>query len=159
MDKPFKIGDRIKVADVDGFVREIGLRTTRIETFGGTMIVVPNSKIVDSISENVSAEKERRMAFTIGVEYGTPSKKIEEGKKLIEQNIKKVKGLNHKNFAIHFVEFDDSSLNIRVQYWITPEGMNDYFGVQDKLLLGIKGDFEKAKIDMAFPTQTLHIKK
>ncbi len=160
LDKPFKVGDRIKVgSDVDGFVREIGLRTTRVETFGGTMIVVPNSKIVDSISENVSKEKERRMTFTIGVEYDTPVKKLEEAKRLIEQNLKKVKGLNQKEFAIHFVEFAASSLNIRVQYWITPKGMEDYFGVQDRMLMGIKKDFEKAGISMAFPTQTVHVKK
>ena len=159
LDKPFKIGDRVKVDTVDGFVREIGLRTTRVETFGGTIIVVPNSKMVNSIAENISAEKERRMTFTIGVEYDTPVKKLEEGKKLIEQNLKKVTGLNHKEFAIHFVEFAASSLNIRVQYWITKKGMDDYFGVQDTLLLGIKKDFEKAKIEMAFPTQTIYVKK
>ncbi len=158
-DKPFKIGDRIKIGEVDGFVREIGLRTTRIETFGGTMIVLPNSKVVNSVAENISAEKERRMVFTIGVEYDTSVEKLEEAKKLITKNIKAVKGLNHKEFDIHFVEFADSSLNIRVQYWITKEGMNDYFGVQDKLNLGIKKDFEKAGIEMAYPTQTVYVKK
>lgn len=159
MDKPFKVGDRIKAADVDGFVREIGLRTTRIETFGGTMITIPNSKIVDSVSENVSAEKERRMTFTIGVEYSTSLAKLEKGKKIIESHLKKIKGLDNKNFSVSFSEFAASSLNIRVQYWITPEGMNDYFGVQDKLYMAIKKDFEKAKIEMAFPTQTVHVKK
>lgn len=159
MDKPFKLGDRIKVDDVDGYVREIGLRTTRVETFGGTMVVLPNSKVVDSVTENVSYEKERRMVFTIGVEYGTTLAKLEKAKKLVEQNLKKVKGLNHEKYSVYFVEFAASSLNIRVQYWITQEGMDDYFGVQDKFLTGIKKDFEKAKIDMAFPTQTVHVKK
>ncbi len=159
IDKPFKLGERIKINEVDGFVREIGLRTTRVETFGGTMVVMPNSKVVNSDLENVTAEKQRRMVFTIGVEYDTPVKKLEEGKRLIEKNLKAVKGLNHKEFAIQFVEFAASSLNIRVQYWITPEGMKEYFGVQDKFLFGIKKDFEKAKISMAFPTQTVHLKK
>jgi len=158
-DKPFKVGERIKINEVDGFVREIGLRTTRVETFGGTMVVMPNSKVVNSDLENVTAEKQRRMVFTIGVEYDTPVKKLEEGKRLIEKNLKAVKGLNHKEFAIQFVEFAASSLNIRVQYWITPEGMKEYFGVQDKFLFGIKKDFEKAGIEFAFPTQTIHLAK
>lgn len=159
MDKPFKLGDRVKVGEVDGFVREIGLRTTRIETFGGTMMVMPNSKMVNSVAENVSAEVRRRMSFTIGVEYGTSSAKMEQGKKIIEQNLKKVKGLDHKKYAIHFVNFGSSSLDIRVQYWILLEAMTNYFGVQDQLLSGIKKDFEKAKIEFAFPTQTVHVKK
>ncbi len=159
LDKPFKLGDRIKVSGVDGYVREIGLRTTRIETFDGTIIVVPNSTMVDSMTENVSAEKERRMVFTIGVEYDTPVAKLEKGKELIIKNIKAVKGLNHKDYAVQFVEFADSSLNIRVQYWITKAGLDNYWDVQDALNLGIKRDFEKAKIEMAFPTQTVHVKK
>ena len=123
------------------------------------MITVPNSKVVDSISENVSAEKQRRMTFTIGVEYGTSLAKLEKGKKIIESHLKKIKGLDNKNFSVSFSEFAASSLNIRVQYWITPEGMEEYFGVQDKLYTAIKKDFEKAKIEFAFPTQTLHVKK
>lgn len=159
IDKPFKIGDRIKVGDVDGYVREIGLRSTRIETFGGTMITLPNSVIVDSVTENVSAETERRVVMTLGVEYGTSDAKMKKAKQIIEGHIKKIAGLNHKDFKVSFEEFADSSLNFRVQYWITKKGKDDLFGTKDALLSAIKKDFEKAKIEMAFPTQTIHVKK
>lgn len=159
IDKPFKIGDRIKVEGVDGFVREIGLRTTRVETFGGTMMVLPNSKVVNSVAENITAEKQRRMTFTLGVEYGTSVAKLEEAKRLVVSNIKKVPGLDHKEFSVTFKEFGGSSLDINVIYWITKKGLEEYWGVQDRLLLGIKKDFEKAGIEFAFPTQTVHVKK
>lgn len=159
LDKPFKIGDRIKVDSVDGYVREIGLRSTRVETFDGTLITLPNSKIVDSVTENVSAEKMRRMVLVFGVEYSTTSAKLDKAKKIIEGHIKKTKGFDNEKFSVTFNEFAASSLNIRVQYWITKEGMKNYFGLQDTFLSDIKRDFEKAKIDMAFPTQTIHVKK
>lgn len=61
-DKPFKVGQRIKVDNqYDGFVKEIGLRSTRIETLDGTQLVLPNSMIAKSVLENVSKEKARRV--------------------------------------------------------------------------------------------------
>ncbi len=159
-DKPFKIGDRVKIGtDADGFVREIGMRTTRIETFGGTMVILPNRKVADAVLENIATEKQRRMQMTIGVEYGTSVKKLDEAKKLIIKNIKAVEGLDHEAFNVAFNEFADSSLNIKVIYWITKEGMDRYWDVQDELLTGIKADFEKARIEFAFPTQTVYVKK
>jgi len=159
-DKPFKVGDRLKIGtDVDGFVREIGLRTTRLETLASTMIVVPNRKVVDAILVNVTREKARQIIIDIGVEYGTSVAKLEQAKKLIEKNIKAVKGLDHETFTIAFSSFGDFALNLKVIFWITKEGMDDYFGVQDKLNMGIKKDFEKAKIEMAFPTQTVYVRK
>ncbi len=87
-DKPFKVGDRVRIGtDVDGFVREIGMRTTRIETFGGTMLVMPNRKVADAVLENITNEKQRRMQMTLGVEYGTSVKKLGEAKRLIIKNI------------------------------------------------------------------------
>jgi len=161
-DKPFKVGDRVRVGtSVDGFVREIGLRTTRVETRGGTILVVPNRQIVDSILENVTHEKERRMDMMLGLEYGTSEKKLQEAKSIIIKNINKVDGLDHEKHTVTFAAFAASSLDIKVTYWINEKGLDtfDYWDLQDELLMGIKRDFEKAGISFAFPTQTLHIKK
>lgn len=160
IDKPFKLGDRIKVnsGEVDGFVREIGLRTTRIETFDTTMIILPNHKVVDSIVENISEENARRIVINLGVEYGTSGAKIEKAKTIIRKNIKSIKGLKPDS-DVYFTAFGDFSLNIRVQYWITKEGMKQFWVVQDKLNQAIMKDFAKEKIEFAFPTQTLHLKK
>ncbi len=156
VDKPFKIGDRVKVGDVDGFVREIGLRTTRIETFGGTMIVVPNSKMVDSIVENVSRERARRVVITLGVEYGTSPAKLQQAKRIVQRHVKALKGLKDE-CTVTFAAFGPSSLDIRVEFWINKEGMKEYWGVQDKLYTAILKDFDRAGIAFAFPTQTIHL--
>lgn len=51
-DKPFKVGDRIKMDSYDGFVKRIGIRSTQIETFDGTIIVLPNKTVASSVVEN-----------------------------------------------------------------------------------------------------------
>ncbi len=157
-DKPFKIGDRIKVGEVDGHVREIGLRTTRVETLAGTMIILPNSKVVDSNIENITAEKARRIILDLGVEYGTSIKRIEEAKGIIRKHVKRIRGLND-DCTVAFTAFNDSSLNLKVVYWINQEGMKDFWGVQDELNTAIKRDFEKARIGFAFPSRTVYVKK
>ncbi len=70
-----------------------------------------------------------------------------------------MKGLDHETFNVAFSNFNSSSLDINVIYWITKTGLDRYWDVQDELLTGIKADFEKARIEFAFPTQTIHVKK
>lgn len=159
-DKPFKVGDRVKMGtDVDGFVREIGLRSTRIETFGGTMVVMPNRKVVDSILENITNEKERRMVMVLDLEYTTTLKKLDLAKKLIIKSIKQTKDLDHTQYNVAFSEFGQSSLKLTVIYWITKKGLERYWDVRDEFLTAIKAEFEKAKIEFAYPTTTVRIKK
>lgn len=153
-DKPFKLGDRIKIGDNDGFITEIGLRTTRMRTFGGTQIVIPNSLIADSVLENVSREKARRMKMIIGVEYSTPQKKMVEAEKILKEVVKKNKSTDDESI-VTFKEFGDSSLNIQLIYWI--KDINNILGTKHEVNMAIKEEFEKAKIEMAFPTRTVHL--
>lgn len=156
-DKPFKLGDRIRLDDKnDGFVREIGIRTTRIETLDGTMIVIPNSKIADTILENVSREQARKVKVTIGVTYDTSDKKLEEAKKIIADVIEKNPDTKD-NSLISFFNFGDSALEILVIYWI--RNFDNLLGARDHVNTQIKKRFDKAKIEFAYPTQTVYVKK
>ncbi|MFC1647989.1 mechanosensitive ion channel family protein [Nanoarchaeota archaeon] len=156
-DRPFKMNDRIKMYDgTDGWVRDIGLRTTRIETLAGTMLVVPNSILIKNIVENVSKEPARKIKLTLGVEYSTPTKKMEEAKKIIEDVVKKNKSTDDKSL-VSFNEFADSSLNFLVIYWV--KDIKKLLGVQHEVNMEIKKRFEKAGIEFAFPTRTIYTKK
>lgn len=155
-DMPFKVGDRIRIEGIDGKVKTIGVRSTKIESFDGTEYILPNSKVVDSIIENVSREKARRIKMTLGVEYGTSNKKIEQAKKIIRDVIKKNKSTEDES-KVYFIEFADFSLNILVIYYI--KNLDLILQARDEINMEIKKQFEKAKIEMAFPTQTIHIKK
>jgi len=158
-DKPFKLRDRIKIGDIDGVVSEIGMRTMQIKTFGGTIITVPNSKVVDSVVENVTKEKARRMVVTLGLEYDTPPLKMEKAKKILMDILKKEKELVHEDSSVYFTNFGASSLDLRVVYWITKEGLKDYWGIQDRINMKILSEFNKAKLGFAYPSQTIYVKK
>ncbi len=155
-DRPFEVGDRIKVSGQDGFVQKIGLRSTVMETFDGTNIVMPNKIIADSVLENVSREKMRRIKTILGLEYNTPTKKLEKAKKILADIVKKNKHTNDDSL-VHFVEFADSSLNLQLIYWIAD--LDNILLAKDEINFEIKKQFEKEGLEFAYPSQTVYVKK
>ena len=94
--------------------------------------------------------------MTIGVEYQTSIKKMIETKKILEEVILKNEDTENRSL-VSFVDFAESSLNFLVIYWI--KNLDNILGTQHNINMEIKKRFEKAKIEMAFPTRTIHVKK
>ncbi len=157
-DKPFSLNHRIRIAGYDGSVKEINLRTTRIETLDGTILYVPNYKFTNDIVENVSQEWARKVKMNIGLTYDTSFEKMQEAKDIISGIIKNHKGVSQKDDPfVHFLEFGDFSKNILVIYWITDKSR--IFPIRDEINMQIMKQLESAGIEMAFPTQTIELKK
>ncbi len=159
LEKPFKIGDVLKTSDGLGSIEEIGIRSTKIRTFDNTLVVVPNKHLSSNFVENISARRARRENFTIGVTYSTNIKKLEKAKQIIIKILKSNKFVEQDSFLVSFESFGDFSLNIRIIYWIVANDYKYYLEIKDKINLTIKKEFEKEKIEFAFPTQTIHVQK
>ncbi|USN45378.1 MAG: mechanosensitive ion channel family protein [Candidatus Woesearchaeota archaeon] len=155
-DKMFKRGDRVKVAGYDGFVEEIGIRSTRVRTFDGSMVIVPNAMFTTDAIENVSEEPTKKTTVTLGVTYDTPPKKLDLAKKLIKDLLKKQKGIKEDPIVV-FSNFNSSSLDIMVIYHITDK--KNFLAIRDEVNMNILKAFTKNKIEFAFPTQTIHLQK
>ena len=155
-DKPFRIRDRIRIGTNEGWVREIGLRTTRIETLDGTQLIIPNAQIAKSEIENVSREKARKVRLNIGVEHSTSQKKIVEAQKIVSEVVAKHPLTEDESIAA-LSEFGDSSLIISIIYWVKEANVNKLMEIKNDINLAIKERFEKAGISMAFPTRTVHL--
>ncbi len=158
VEKPFKIGDIVKTSEGTGIIHEVGIRSTKVKTFDGTIVIVPNNKISNNAVENISVRKTRKESFTIGVTYDTSSAKLSRAKKIINDILKANKAVDN-TFYITFKSFGDFSLHIKVIYYITELDYNKYLNVIDMINTDIKKQFEKEKIEMAFPTQTIELKK
>jgi len=155
-DKPFRIKDRIRVGANEGWVREIGLRTTRMETLDGTQLIIPNAEIAKSVIENVSKEKARKVKLNIGIEYGTSQKKIIEAEKIVHDVVAKHKLTEDESIAA-LSEFGDSALIISIIYWVKEANVDKLMEIKNDINLAIKDKFEKAGISIAFPTRTVHL--
>ncbi len=158
-EKNFNVDDTIKINDMYGSVYEIGLRSTKIKTFDGTLVVIPNTKIANGFFENLSFRTKRREFFTIGVVYDTSVAKLNKAKKIIKEVLKSQNHVDHANIFVSFEKFNDYSLDIRVIYYITEMDYGKFLKIKDQVNMKIKKQFEKEKISMAFPTQTIELKK
>lgn len=159
VEKPFKMGDILKTSDGLGVVEEIGIRSTRVRTFDGTIIVVPNRTLSSNAVENITERPTRKENFVIGLTYGTSVSKMKKAKEIIAKILEKKEDVIAETKFIAFESFGDFSLNIRVVYYVKELDYAKYLDIKDQVNIEIKKEFEKAKLDFAFPTQTIELKK
>ncbi len=69
IDRPFRVGDRVKVSGIDGTVSEIGIRSTRLITLEGRTVTIPNNQFTNTVVENVTAEPSRKIRIQLGLTY------------------------------------------------------------------------------------------
>lgn len=156
-DKPFKINDRIQVDNFDGFVTEIGMRSTRIHTLAGRMVTIPNSTISNNPSINVSSEPARNITLNLGLTYDMDHNKVQEAMDILKQLIQDKKDIVHEKYLLSFNAFGDFSLNILFIYGIRKEV--DIFNAQTEMNMAILKRFNENGLEFAFPSQTIYTKQ
>ncbi len=159
-DRPFKIGHVINIGDLWGTVKDIGIRSTKIRTFDGKFVTIPNSRIAKSTVTNVSVYEGRRLELEVGVDYDTDLKKA---RKAIERAVKKLqkegKIREEPKEKILLKGFGESSINFKVLFWYNPEYTKEkdlwFAEIKGDLIEEIKKEFDRAKISIPFPQITL----
>lgn len=156
-DQPFKIGDFVIVGDCMGTIEYIGIKTTRMRSLGGEMLIFSNSDLTDSRLRNYRLMEKRRVVFRLGVVYETPVEKLKDIPKIIENIIKNVKDTFFDR--AHFLSYGDFSLMFEIVYYVIGPDYNKYMDIQQEINIFIKEEFERRRIEFAFPTQTLYVNK
>ncbi len=152
-DRPFEIGDFIIAGQQMGTVEYIGLKTTRLRSLGGEQLIFSNSDLTSSRIQNYKRMEQRRVLFTLGVTYETPSDKLEMIPSLIKDVITCVDLAQFDR--CHFASFGDFSLNVETVYYVLSSDYYMYMDIHQKVNLSIKRVFEEQGIDFAYPTQTV----
>jgi MscS family membrane protein len=156
-DKPFKIKDRIQVKGIDGNVEQIGIRSTRIRTFDGRLVTIPNADIANDTIINVSSEPSRRVVVDLGLTYDTPASKMQEGIEIVKKITADIPDLDEEKTIAAFTEFKDFSLNLKFIYFIKKGA--DIFAVMNAVNKEVLNQFNAAGLEFAFPTQTIYTVK
>lgn len=152
-DRPFSINERIRIGGFDGTVREIGLRSTRLQTLSGTMVTIPNSTFAESPVENVSREPSRKVASNLGLTYDTTPQQMRDVMEYLREIAAAHESLEEK-VVVGFNAFGDSAMNILFIYYIKPG--EDIVGTQTEINMAILEKFNGEGLEFAFPTQTIH---
>jgi len=157
LDKPFQVGDYIKVGKDSGNVEHIGLKTTQIKTLRGEALVIPNKELTSTRIQNFRHMKRRREAFTFGILYNTPKKQRVEIPEMVQSIIEGIEGLEFER--CHFAQLADSSLNFEVVYYVNSSDYTLYMDTKQQVNLALMEAFEKKQIEFAYPTQTIYLEK
>lgn len=158
VDKPFKVGDRIKVgSDVDGVVEAMGLRATQVRNADGFLITLPNKSVGNNTVINVSARPSIRTVLNYGLTYDTPAHRIDFAASLL-RSIFTAHSLTGE-CQVTFNRFDASALNIEVNHQCLTRDLPTYQTALHGLNLQVKERFDAEKLEFAFPTQTVFLKK
>lgn len=153
MDKPFRLGERIKVAGFDGSVEDIGMRSTRIRTLEGRLVTIPNYKIVDSEIENVTAEEARKITLNLGLTYDTTPEAMQAAMEFLRKLPLQISTIKN-DVVVAFTTYGDFSLGITFIYYIKRRA--DIFDTQTQVNLAILTKFNAEGWNFAFPTQTIY---
>ena len=155
LDRPFAIGDFIVVDDHMGMVERIGLKTTRMRSLSGEMIIFANHDLLGSRLRNFQDREERRVVFTVGVTYDTSAAKLASIPGIVREVVSEQEKVRFDR--THFSTFGDFSLNFETVYYVTSADYVVYMDVQQSVNLELVRRFEQSGIEFAFPTQTVHI--
>jgi MscS family membrane protein len=159
LDKPFIIGDLIKVGGLEGHVETIGFRSTRIRTLEKSFVTVPNKKLVDSELDNLSLRTHRRAKYSIGLTYQTKAETfkniVAEIHNFIENHSHTLKG----ETRVKLYDFGDSSVNINILYFVDTMEYDIYLNVRQEINYQIMEIVENNGSEFAYPTRTVLVKK
>ncbi len=155
-DRPFHVGDRIQLDNVDGCVESIGFRSTRVRNLDGHLVTIPNKTMGNATIVNVSKRPTIKTVMNIGITYDAPAEKIEHALAILETIFR-----GHPMTADVWLSFDrfaDSSLNLLVIHWWNSTDYKAYLAGMKELNLAIKRQFDAAGLEFAFPSRTVYFK-
>ncbi|MCY4537699.1 MAG: mechanosensitive ion channel family protein [Chloroflexi bacterium] len=156
-DNPFKVGDFIRTPDVTGIVEQVGMRSTRIRQLDQVLVTVPNNLLTNAVVMNLSRMEKRRFDVTLTFTYSTTSEQLRAVIEAIRELLLKTDDVDPESVIAHFVDFNSSSLDVRVICQILLADWREYTALKETLLLEIMGIAEDLDISFAFPSRSIYI--
>lgn len=152
--KPIKVGDIIETNGYMGFVKEIQLRATVIETFQGLHVIIPNRTIFQNAVTNYTKTFKRRIDLQVGISYADDLQKVKE---ITEKAVCSNPYLtSDHDVRLVFEEFGSSSINFKILFWInySPHKPN-FLEARSEAIMAIKKAYDENGITIPFPIRTL----
>ena len=153
-ERPIQVGDTVEVGTLLGRVTHIGIRTSRVRTYSGSEVIVPNGDLASNQVINWTlSDRRRRLEFVVGVAYGTDPAIVTELLKEVAENDEAI--LKDPAPIVVFEEFGDSSLNFRMYAWIGDFEVG--FSSRHRVTSAINNALLARGIVIPFPQRDLHL--
>lgn len=151
--RPFAIGDSIRVADHEGVVEAIALQYTRIRTYDGLSLRIPNQAVMQNSLLNITETCERRVELDIGVAYSDDLELVE---RVLCEAVAELPGRDRtRDVAVIFTGFGDSSIDAQVRFWLERAETPNFLAVRSDAIKALRKACDANDITIPFPIRTL----
>lgn len=159
LDKPFRVGDLLRIDEIEGTVEFIGVRSTRLRSVTGEQVIIANADLLKNRLRNLGRMPERRMLFQIGVAYETPPEKLAAVSAVVQRAIESVEGTRFEYCALR--QFGEYALNFEVVYFVPEwdQARLRFVAINDAVSRSIHSAFAAKGIAFAYPTRNVIIRQ
>lgn len=157
LDKPFGIGDWLRIDDCEGTVEHIGIKSTRLRSVSGEQIILSNADLLRSRVRNLGRMPERRALFTLGIAYDTAPAAIERVPTLVRQVVEAQSATRFEYCVLR--GFGESALNFEVCYFVPGSPPRLYLDTLDAINRAILSSFNRESVRFAAPTRSVVLQR
>lgn len=161
MDRMFEKGNWIRTPDVDGIVEDIGFRATKIRRFDKALVTIPNGKLAREALVNFSRMTNRRIYWTIGLEYRTTQEQLRDIIREILGYLKENQDFEtdpSRTKTFVFVDsFGASSIDVMLYCFTKTTDWGEWLAAKEKLAYRVKEIVESHGAGFAFPSSSIYV--
>ncbi|GAB3129367.1 mechanosensitive ion channel domain-containing protein [Novispirillum itersonii] len=155
VERPLRVGDRIEVGSVSGWVTDIGVRSSTVRTNEGIEILVPNSTFIENNVTNWTYSSSAvRRSVRVGVDYAAPPETVRD--LLLQICTRHGQVLQTPPPRVLFEDFGSDALLFTLQYWIDYSQTSDGAQIASDLRFMIRQAFDAAGIGIPYPQRVVH---
>ena len=156
LNRPYKVGDWLKVGDIYAEVREINWRSTRLCTNDDIYLDIPNNEMVSHQIVNLSyPNRTHFMRLQMNAEYGVPPNRVKDA--LLRATIQ-VRGVEKDPAPqVYVSEYSESAIVYQIKFAMTTHA--GYYEVRDAIYTNAWYEFRRRRITIPYPVRTLHLER
>jgi MscS family membrane protein len=158
-DRPFRVGETVKIAEHMGEVMDVGIRSTTVRTLARTIVTIPNGNVATASVENLTSRDKFLFRPVFGVLYSTPAATVESILEQLREMLRTHPKIEPETYRVNFIRFADSWLELEIFAYVLAVDYGEFIHTQDGLHLSLMKIVEGAGTSFAFPSRTVYMEK
>lgn len=157
LERPFALGDWIKIGDVEGEVVDINFRSTKIRTLDNSVYILTNSNVSSSTINNATARTKRLYSLTLGITYDTTRAQIETLTADLTEMLRQSPHTYEDSVNVKLTSFGTSAINLSVSAYLRTADTGRFLEMQNELNLNLMDVMKRNNVKFAFPSTTVYL--
>jgi small conductance mechanosensitive channel len=150
--RPIRRGEQVISGDYEGTVEDIDFRVTRLLTYDGTVVLIPNAQVYTNPLVNLTRRGKRRTTLVVGIDYRDDH---DRARAVMAEALAEVEGvLGEPPSEVLLTTLGESSVDFELRYWTLPD-IRSVRHTQDRVLSAVKTAVEAAGMTIPWPIRTL----